>query len=109
MAQEPVKKITKKVIKRAVSRLNPEVKQTARSEHVDFQRSDVKAKKTCFFCDSKTFPVYTDINNLRRVLTERGKIVPKLRSGLCSKHQRRVTTQIKYARHLSLLPFTSRV
>ena len=100
---EVQKKVTRKVIKRAVSRLNPEVKPQAPEEQ------PTKTRKTCYFCESKTIPSYTDLNALRKFLTERGKIVPKLRSGACSKHQRRLTTQIKYARHLALLPFTPRV
>lgn len=108
MAEKTVKKITRKVIRRTVTRLNPGVKPRVSTE-TEPQKSDVKVKKVCFFCESKQMPSYTDTNTLRKVLTERGKIVPKLRSGLCSKHQRRVTIQIKYARHLSLLPFTSKV
>lgn len=108
MAEKTVKKITRKVIKRAVTRLNPDVGTKLPAE-VGSQKAEVKTKKVCFFCESKTLPNYTDVNSLRRSLTERGKIVPKLRSGLCSKHQRRLTTQVKYARHLGLLPFTSGV
>lgn len=112
MAEIATKKVTRKVIKKAVSRLaslsgrsglNPEVKPQASEEQ------PTKTRKTCYFCESKATPSYTDLNTLRKFLTERGKIVPKLRSGQCSKHQRRITSQIKYARHLALLPFTSRV
>lgn len=67
------------------------------------------AKKACSFCQSKTNPVYTDMNILRRFVTERAKLVPKSKSGLCSKHQRLVTKHVKYARHLSLLSFTPKV
>lgn len=108
MAEQQIKKVTRKVIKRAVSRLNPKVEQVT-GESVDSQKSEVRTRKICYFCESKTIPSYTDLNALRKFLTERGKIVPKLRSAACSKHQRRVTIQIKYARHLGLLPFTPRV
>lgn len=64
-----------------------------------------RTKKVCSFCESKTMPVYTDSAALKRFLSDRGKILPKLRSGLCSKHQKRVATEIKHARHLALLPF----
>lgn len=64
------------------------------------------ARKKCFFCESETLPAYTDIVNLRRFLFTRGKIVPKQRSGVCSKHQRVMAKEIKRARHLALLPFT---
>lgn len=66
-------------------------------------------KKVCVFCAEKKIPTYIDTTFLRRFLSDRGKITPKLRSGVCSKHQRRVATEIKRARHLSLLPFTLRV
>lgn len=109
---ETIKKVTRKVIKKGVSRLNKEevapvsVRPESSRKTDQMGEGSVRVKKTCFFCESKTLPLYTDINTLRRFLTERSKIVPKLRSGLCSKHQRRVTIQIKYARHLALLPFT---
>lgn len=66
-------------------------------------------KKPCFFCfadEGKNTPSYTDVATLKKFVTERGKIVAAARSGLCAKHQRGVTTHIKYARHLALLPFT---
>lgn len=69
----------------------------------------VRAKKRCLFCKSNTKPSYTDSAALRRFTNDRGKILPKLRTGTCSKHQRMVTHQIKYARHLALLPFTPKV
>ncbi len=64
------------------------------------------AKKVCFFCKGKTSPSYIDVVTLRKFINDRAKIVAKSRNGLCSKHQRRVSEQIKYARNLALLPFT---
>ena len=98
------KKITRKVISKAkVTLKEPEVAQQTEEPQKD------RAKKVCYFCQSKTTPAYTDVAALRRFTTDRAKIVPKLRSNVCSKHQRAVTKQIKYARHLSLLPFTPKV
>lgn len=71
--------------------------------------SNVRSKKVCYFCTNDKIASYTDVVTLRRFLTERGKIVPRARTGACSKHQRKVSKHIKYARHLSLLPFTSKV
>lgn len=68
-----------------------------------------RSKRECFFCKSKTIPSYTELASLRRFLTERAKIVGKERTGVCSKHQRGVTKNIKYARHLALLPFVPKV
>lgn len=78
-------------------------------QNTDESAKTAKAKRVCFFCQSKSVPSYTDISTLRRYQTDRAKIVPKQKNSLCSKHQRRVTKQIKYARHLALLPFTPKV
>ena len=67
------------------------------------------AKKACPFCTKKTVPSYTDMAVLKHFLTDRAKILARGRSGVCSKHQRAVAKNIKYARHLSLLPFVPQV
>lgn len=67
------------------------------------------APKKCFFDTEHKEPVIEDIANLRKFLTERGKIIPRSRTGLCSKHQKQLTTAIKHARHLGLLAFVSRI
>lgn len=68
-----------------------------------------RPKKVCFYCENKKNVIYTDTATLSRFVSERVKIVPKIRSGACSKHQRQITKHIKYARHLGLLPFVARV
>lgn len=76
----------------------------------DQARKDMPAKKkSCFFCDNDKEPNFTDSSALRRFMSDRSRINPKMRSGVCSKHQRVLTQQIKYARHLALLPFITRV
>lgn len=72
------------------------------------KKATTKAKR-CYFCTTKTEPAYWDSVNLRRYVNDRGRIVPKARTGACAKHQRRVARQVKYARHLALLPFLVRV
>ena len=62
----------------------------------------------CDFCEEKKEPTFKEVENLQRQLTERGKIMARSRNGLCAQHQRDLTTQVKYARHLALLGFTSR-
>ncbi len=62
-------------------------------------------KKVCIFCSNKDEPKYWDANSLRRHTSDRGRINPRARTGLCAKHQRRLSRQIKYARHLALMPF----
>lgn len=68
-----------------------------------------KTPKVCSFCEAKKEPDYTDSASLKRYLSDRNRIISKARTGACSKHQRRLTKHIKYARHLSLLPFVAKV
>lgn len=63
----------------------------------------------CPFCKGKTNPDYKDIATLERYLTDRVKILGKARTGICAKHQRRLSREIKRARHLALIPFTPNI
>jgi len=63
----------------------------------------------CPFCKTKTNPDYKKYEDLAKYLTDRAKIIPKSRSGICAKHQRRLGIAIKRARHLGLLPFTGSI
>jgi small subunit ribosomal protein S18 len=64
--------------------------------------------KMCRFCADSTLELdYKDAKTLRIFLTERCKIIPRRISGNCAKHQRRLTVEIKRARHIALLPFTT--
>jgi len=68
----------------------------------------MKRRKACAFCAAKSEVIdYKDVNKLRRYTTERGKIVPRRISGTCAKHQRELTTAIKRAREIALLPYTA--
>ena len=65
------------------------------------------AQKICRFCaDKVTDIVFYDLKTLKPLVSERGKIVPSRISGNCAKHQRELTTAIKRARNIALLPFT---
>lgn len=66
------------------------------------------APKECYFCVEKKEPSFEETGVLQRFTTERGKIIPRSRNGLCAKHQKRLELNIKYARHLALLPFLIR-
>ncbi len=59
----------------------------------------------CYFCKENKVPTYAEVQVLQRFTLNRGKIMSRTRSGICAKHQRRLTSAIKYARHLALLPF----
>ncbi|MDD3839433.1 MAG: 30S ribosomal protein S18 [Clostridia bacterium] len=67
-----------------------------------------KKRKICSFCADKAEHIdYKDINKLRRYITERGKILPRRITGNCAKHQRQLTSAIKRARNIALLPYTT--
>ena len=63
-------------------------------------------KKVCRFCADKIEIDYKNINLLRTFITDRGKVLSGRITGTCSKHQRTLTTAIKRARMIALLPFT---
>lgn len=94
----------KKIIRKVIS-----TKEAIEVEPVTSVQKEARSKKVCFFCQNKSMPSYTDLVTLRRFTTDRAKILPRIRSGVCSKHQRAVAKNIKYARHLSLLPFVPKV
>lgn len=100
----PVKKTLNKPVKKEMK--TPEVV-PAVEEAVSTK--ETRDKKFCAFCQNKKEPAYTDAASLRRYFSERARIVSRQRSGACSKHQRRVSKEIKYARHLGLLPFVNKV
>lgn len=63
-------------------------------------------RKVCNFCVEKTEYIdYKDIAKLKKYITEKGKIIPRRMSGVCSKHQRELAVAIKRARVMALLPF----
>jgi len=63
----------------------------------------------CHFCENKTNPDWKDVENLSKFVSERGKILSRLRSSLCAKHQRRLAKAVKRARYLALFPFITKV
>jgi small subunit ribosomal protein S18 len=64
-------------------------------------------RKVCRFCADKDSRIdYKDARGLGNYLTERGKIIPSRITGTCSRHQRQLTTAIKRARTVALLPYT---
>lgn len=66
----------------------------------------VQKKKACAFCVEHAADIdYKDVAKLKKYITEKGKIVPRRASGVCSKHQRVLATAIKRARQMALLPY----
>lgn len=66
---------------------------------------NIKVKS--YFTETKTVPYYRDTEVLKRFITERGKILPRSRTGLTQKQQRQLAIAIKRARHLAQLPFVT--
>ena len=65
-------------------------------------------RKVCQFCAEKVESIdYKDVAKLRKFTSERAKILPRRVTGTCAKHQRELTTAIKRARHLAMLPYIS--
>ena len=67
-----------------------------------------KRKKFCAFCADKIEHIdYKDVPRLRKFVSERSKILPRRITGTCAKHQRQLTTAIKRARHIAIMPYIS--
>ena len=72
------------------------------------RRGGMRRKKVCQFCADKTEVIdFKDVDKLKKYVTERGKILPKRITGTCAVHQREVTTAIKRARIVALLPYVA--
>ena len=64
-------------------------------------------RKLCAFCvDHVKYIDYKDVEKFRRFITDRYKIESRRKTGACAKHQRGLSSAIKRARHLALLPFS---
>lgn len=65
-------------------------------------------KKVCHFCVDRVEVIdYKDVARLRKFVSERAKILPRRATGTCAAHQRELTTAIKRARQIALLPYVS--
>ena len=64
-----------------------------------------KKKKVCQMCAGKEVD-YKNIEVIKKYVSQdKGKILPRRITGTCAKHQRHIATQVKYARHMALIPF----
>ncbi len=73
------------------------------------KRAPHRKKKVCVFCgaaEGAGVIDYKDVAKLKKYISERGKILPRRVTGTCAAHQRALTTAIKRARHVALLPYT---
>ena len=75
---------------------------------MSFKKKFTPKKKFCRFCANKSLPLdYKRPDILRDFITERGKIIARRITGTCAKCQRRLTMQIKRARQMAMLYYTS--
>ncbi len=71
-------------------------------------RFGVRPPRVCPFCKNKVEYIdFKQADQLRRYLTDRGKIKARRKIGTCARHQRMLAIAIKRARHVALLPFTT--
>ena len=80
-----------------------------RGERVRRPRGRKPRRKVCQFCVDKVQHIdYKDMVRLRmKYPSGRGKILPRRMTGTCAKHQRQLSTAIKRARVIALLPYVS--
>lgn len=71
------------------------------------KKKKIKVPKNCQFCNEKIEPSFKDVAVLSKYMSERGRIQGRDRTGVCALHQRKVTREVKRARHLAMLPFVS--
>ncbi len=72
-------------------------------------RKFFRRKKVCKFCTEKIEAIsYRDVRLLQGFVAERGKIVPRRLTGVCTRHQRRLSLAIKQSRNIALLAFANR-
>jgi small subunit ribosomal protein S18 len=70
---------------------------------------EVAVPRNCPFCKTNTEPDYKEIDVLAKYMNDRGRILGKDRTGVCAKHQRRISVAIKRARHLALMPYVPQI
>ena len=71
-------------------------------------RDNRRRRQVCQFCvDKVEYIDFKDAAKLRKYTSDRGKILPRRMTGVCAMHQRQLTTAIKRARHVALLPYTA--
>ncbi|GEL07577.1 30S ribosomal protein S18 [Salisediminibacterium halotolerans] len=72
------------------------------------RRGRPKRRKVCYFTVNKITKIdYKDTELLKKFISERGKILPRRVTGTSAKYQRQLTTAVKRARTMALLPYVS--
>ncbi len=73
-------------------------------------KNNPEKNKACYFCVRAIKEIdYKDVDLLRRFISPyTAKILPRKKTGVCAKHQRKLARAIKRARILALLPFVKK-
>lgn len=67
-----------------------------------------RRRKVCTFCTERDAVIdYKNPAQLRKFISERGKILPRRMTGTCARHQRELTNAVKRARQIALLPYVT--
>jgi small subunit ribosomal protein S18 len=65
-------------------------------------------RRNCYFCKEKVAEIdYKNVTQLRRYISEKGKIRSRRITGACRRHQSQIATAVKRARELALLPYAA--
>lgn len=71
--------------------------------------ANIKTQKKCYFCENNIKDIdYKNIEELKKFCNSYGMILPKRRTGICSKHQRKLALAVKRARIMALVIFTNK-
>lgn len=85
----------------------PNIRKPAGRRRGQGKRRYVPRRKVCSFCVNKVHTIdYKDISQLRRFISDRARMEPRRKTGVCAKHQRALSVALKRARHIALLPYT---
>jgi len=95
---------TEAVTENTAAQAKPAEERPARSE-APRRKPQRRRRKVCVFCGKDAVIDYKDTATLRKYISERGKILPRRVTCNCAKHQREMTSAIKRARHLAMLPY----
>jgi small subunit ribosomal protein S18 len=97
--------------KKKAEEIESEVEEKERSSEPSRRRTRrrrLPQNLKCPLCESGTKEInYKEIYQLKKYTSVRGKIISTEKSGVCTKHQRRITRAIKRARYMALLPYSS--
>ena len=87
----------------------PKERRKPRKEKEEKGWQKKQKQKFCIFCkDNIEYVDYKDVSMLRKFVSERGKIRARRVTGNCTQHQRDVSSAVKNAREMALLPYTAR-